>query len=169
MTTEKKIVDREQEIVFTNYTNEDFEGKWNKKIYRLKAEKSYYLPFYLAEHFGKHLVDRELNKMAAKEVANIRAVDPRIDSKEVERKERSILGNINLRQELMDKCVIVTDPVKVDFITPKEVPVREVPLKTQQRSAEMVEKGQLAPGDLGAYNQPKKAKEEENEFEELDR
>ena len=157
-----KIIDREQEIVFTNYTDKDFDGRWNKKTYRLKAKKSYYLPFYMAELFGKHLVDRELNERAAKEIKEIRNIDPRIDQKEVDRRERGILTNKTLRQELMDKCVQLTEPKELDFITPRLAPTREVVLKTQQRSAEMVKEGKVVASDLGPKNQPKEEAPEES-------
>ena len=164
----EQITNREQEIVFTNYSDEEFEGRWNKKVYRLKANKSYYLPFYLAEHFAKHLVNRELNKRASAEVKEIRKIDPRIDSKEVDRREQSIIGNLVLRQELMDKCIAVTNPAETSFVSPREAPVREaVVLKTNQRSAQMVAEGRISPGDLGAYNQPKEEpkKSDETSFE----
>ena len=166
-TRQKQVTSREQEIVFTNFTTEDFDGKWNKKIYRLKANKSYYLPLFLAETFGNHLVQRELNRMAAEEVKKIRETDPRIDQKEVERREMAILSNTLLRQQLMDKCVTITEPTNVDYVSPREVPVREVVLKTNERSAELVRSGTVSPKDLGAFNQPKEPVEEEK-FEGLD-
>ncbi|MCR4278110.1 MAG: hypothetical protein NUV85_03830, partial [Candidatus Berkelbacteria bacterium] len=108
-----KITNRDQEIVLTNFTSEDFDGKWAKKIYRLKAGKSYYLPFYLAEHFAKHLVDHELNTRATEAIAELRKIDPRIDQKEVDRREQGIIGNLVLRQQLMDKCIEVTQPAEM--------------------------------------------------------
>lgn len=167
-TQKQKITSREQEIIFTNFTEEDFEGRWNKRIYRIKAGKSVYLPFFLAETFGKHLVDGELNKLAGVEIKKIREIDPRIDQKEVERREMAILTNAVLRQKLMDKCIEITAPSSLDHIVPKEVQVREVPLKTQLRSAELVESGRISPSDLGAFNQPKKAVDDE-EFEGLEK
>ena len=154
MNQEQKTTDREQEIVFTNSTSEDFDGRWNKKIYRLKAGRSYYLPLYLAESFGKHLVDRELNKMAAAEVKRIKDADPRTDQKEIDRREQAILQNTTIRQELMDKCVILKNPAKMDHVTPQIVTLREIPLKTNLRSAELVASGKVSAGDLGTYNKP---------------
>ena len=61
---DKKTIKRDQEIIFTNWTDEDFshtydmgyfggkDGKiWivRKRLYEFKAGKSYYIPFYLAE------------------------------------------------------------------------------------------------------------------------
>ena len=155
-----QVIDREQEIVFTNYTDEDFEGKWNKKIYLIKAHKSYYLPFYLAEHFGKHLVDREINKMAAMEVEKITTANPAADRKIIETKEKSILTNVVVRQELMDRCVELKNPATIDAAQTRVVQMREArPLKTQIRSKEYVDKGIVSPGDLGSGNQPPKTEE----------
>lgn len=50
-------------ILFTNWTNEDFSHTWNNEPYDFKKGSSMLLPSYLAEHFAKHLVDRELQKM----------------------------------------------------------------------------------------------------------
>ena len=158
-------INREQEVAFTNFTDEDFDGKWNKKIYRLKAKRSYYLAFYLAEHFAKHLVDKELNKKANEEIKKIRKIDHRIDAKEIERREQSILSNLTLRQELMDKCVQKTELEQgdLDIISPREIPQEEIILKTNERSQEMVDSGKVSPDALGSYNKPKKRKEEEFE------
>lgn len=160
--SQPKVIDREQEITFTNFTDEDFEGQWNfaktRKIYRLRAHKSYYLPFYLAEHFAQHLVQRELNR----EVENERPKWSKLDQKERERRESAILNNPNTRQELMDKCVQLTDPAELDHMQVREVNVREAPLRTNQRSAEMVREGKISSDVLGPTNKPKTA---EDEFE----
>lgn len=47
---------------FKNFSNEDFTGIWDKKEYKFKPGESLILPDYLAIHFAKHLVDRELTK-----------------------------------------------------------------------------------------------------------
>ena len=145
--TQPKVIDREQEIIFTNWTDRDFEHTWNKKVYRFKANKSYYLPFYLAEHFGRHLVTRELNEKAAAEIKRVRDADPRIDAKVVQQIEQSVIGNSLTRQEMMDKCVIITEAENVGIVTPKEVPMREVKLKAQERSENYVAQGRVSPAD----------------------
>lgn len=48
--------------LFTNFTNEDFTGYWDGKAKVFKAGQSVYMPDYLAEHFAKHLTNRELLK-----------------------------------------------------------------------------------------------------------
>lgn len=152
MSDKPKVIDRDQEIVFTNFTNLDYEGRWAKKIYEIKAGKSYYLPFYLAEHFGQGLVDRELNRLVEEDKKTWPAT---IDQKERERRETAIIGNYQLRQQLMDKCVIPTNQ-EVGIISPTRVPMREVPLKTQQRSADLVDKDPTLANALGPTNQPKR-------------
>ena len=47
---------------FTNFSGEDFSWKWNSELFKFKAGESKMLPTYLALHFAKHLVDRELIK-----------------------------------------------------------------------------------------------------------
>lgn len=49
-------------ILFTNWTDEDFSHTWNGEPYEFKKGESILLPEYLATHFAKHLVDRELQK-----------------------------------------------------------------------------------------------------------
>mgnify|MGYP001615726475 CR=1 FL=1 len=159
-----KVIDREQEIVFTNWTLKDFEHKWAKRIYRFKAEKSYYLPFYLAEHFGKHLVTRELNDMAREKIEATRKSDPRTDAKEIERLEQSIINNANLRQQFMDKCVQITEPTDMSIVIPREVPVREVKLKSQERSENYINQGIVAPSDTAQ----RVTKKDESSFEGVD-
>jgi len=45
---------------FTNFTGEDFIGYWDGKSKKFSAGTSLYMPSYLAAHFAKHLVNREL-------------------------------------------------------------------------------------------------------------
>ena len=47
-------------VLFTNWTKEDFTYTWDKEPYTFKAGESRYLPAYLAEHFASHLTDREM-------------------------------------------------------------------------------------------------------------
>ena len=50
-------------ISFKNWTNEDFEWKFNGNPYKFKAGQEIYLEADRAELFTKHLVDRELNRL----------------------------------------------------------------------------------------------------------
>ena len=148
-------------MIFTNFSDEEFSGKWNKRPYKaIRPGGSVYLPFYLAENFAKHLVDRELNKMVAK----YRAEHPELtEAKVIEQRELAILNNLNLRQELMDKCVAPTENTDIGIVTPREVATRDVVLKTNMRSQELMDKG-LVKEDQFKYNKPKT----EVEFEEAD-
>lgn len=46
--------------LFTNFTNEPFIGYWDGKGKKFSPGQSLYMPDYLAKHFAKHLVNREL-------------------------------------------------------------------------------------------------------------
>ena len=46
--------------LFTNFTDQPFTGYWNGKGRSFQAGESKHMPQYLAEHFAKHLVNREL-------------------------------------------------------------------------------------------------------------
>lgn len=52
---------------FHNFSSEPFTGYWNGKPKTFKAGERVYMPAYLAEHFAKHLTNRELQR-AGKEV-----------------------------------------------------------------------------------------------------
>lgn len=45
---------------FFNFSDEPFTGYWNGKPKTFKAHERMYMPAYLAEHFAKHLTNREL-------------------------------------------------------------------------------------------------------------
>ena len=49
-------------VRFTNFSDEDFVGIWDKEEFLIPAGESIMLQEYLALHFAKHLIDRELNK-----------------------------------------------------------------------------------------------------------
>ena len=46
--------------LFTNFTSEEFTGYWDGKAKRFEPGQSLYMPDYLAQHYAKHLVNREL-------------------------------------------------------------------------------------------------------------
>lgn len=52
----------DRRFVFSNWTSEDFTGQWGGVATTIKAGETKEFPMYLAYHFTKHLVDRELNK-----------------------------------------------------------------------------------------------------------
>jgi hypothetical protein len=46
--------------LFTNFTDKPFTGYWNGKGKTFAPGQSVYMPDYLAQHFAKHLTNREL-------------------------------------------------------------------------------------------------------------
>jgi len=48
---------------FHNFTTADFTWKWDGVPYTFKAGVTMFLEDYKADHFAKHLIDRELNEM----------------------------------------------------------------------------------------------------------
>lgn len=46
--------------LFINFTDQEFTGYWNGKGRKYPSGTSEYMPDYLASHFAKHLVNREL-------------------------------------------------------------------------------------------------------------
>ncbi|MBI3231847.1 MAG: hypothetical protein HYZ51_02075 [Candidatus Doudnabacteria bacterium] len=49
-------------VLFVNFSQEDFVGKWDKVTYPFAPGKSQYMEEWKAYHFAKHLVNRELLK-----------------------------------------------------------------------------------------------------------
>lgn len=49
-------------MIFTNFSNQKFTGRWAKQIRVFEPGESSPLPEYLANHFTRHLVTRELLK-----------------------------------------------------------------------------------------------------------
>lgn len=56
------IKPNETPILFVNFRNEAFTFSWDKVPYTLEAKETRWLPFWLAEHAAKHLVDIEMNE-----------------------------------------------------------------------------------------------------------
>ena len=56
------VFDNDVRFVFSNWTNEDFIGKWETTFTTIKAGETMELPMYKAYNFCKHLVDREMNR-----------------------------------------------------------------------------------------------------------
>lgn len=69
---------------FVNWSKEDFVGMWDSKPRIIKAGESIILPGFLADHYAKHLVDREIIR----------------DGKEIS------LGIEAFRQPYLDKCFV---------------------------------------------------------------
>lgn len=56
------VFDENKRYVVTNWTKEDFTGTWNGRETVIEKGNYKELPEYLAYHFTKHLVDREMMK-----------------------------------------------------------------------------------------------------------
>jgi hypothetical protein len=52
-------------IKFKNFTKESFTHTWDSVPYTFKPNQEMYMEDWKAEHFAKHLIDRELNKIGA--------------------------------------------------------------------------------------------------------
>ena len=157
----KEIVDRMSEVVFTNFSDEVFYGKWAKRLYELKSKKAVYLPFYLAENFAKHLVNREITRIAKEARQKAVTSQPNIHPKELDNVELRFYSNLQLKQELMDKCVEKQnlEGGDVSIVRPREVDRKQrPPLKTEERAAELVRQG--VPASEFAHVTPRTADEE---------
>lgn len=143
-TTTKKVIRRDQEIVFTNFTDKDFTGMWDKRLYPLKAGKSYYLPFYLAEHFAKHLAEREYWRTFNDKLQELKTqIGSQVDRRTLEhRVQNSNEVNKLSLQEMIDKCVTVLPETEdsINIVRPKEIKVREAVLRRDLRSQDLSEK-----------------------------
>ena len=68
MSKKKKEEEKEADIqkndvmLFQNWTDEPFTWKWDGKPYTFKAGQSIFLEAFKAHHFAKHLTDREMNR-----------------------------------------------------------------------------------------------------------
>ena len=49
-----------QTSLFTNFTDQEFIGYWDGKAKKFTPGQSIWMPDYLAKHFAKHLVNKEL-------------------------------------------------------------------------------------------------------------
>ncbi len=58
---DNKIDNKPKMVLFTNWLNEDFIGKWAKVEEMFKSGQSKWLENWKAVHYAKHLVDQHLN------------------------------------------------------------------------------------------------------------
>lgn len=54
--------DNERKFIFNNWTSNDFIGMWGGQETLIKTGETKEFPMYLAYHFTKHLVDREMGR-----------------------------------------------------------------------------------------------------------
>lgn len=160
ITDSKKIVSRDQEVVFHNWTDKDFTGVWisggdkvssspvtyapvKRKVRELKAHKSYYLPFYEAEEYARQIADREYWTNFNKVLEKTRAEkgNERIDRLQLE----NLVKNSNevrkmSRQEMMDKCVEIIPNDNIEIAPAREVKIKEIMLRRDERAKELRER-----------------------------
>ncbi len=55
--------DEVKAVLFKNFSNEEFTCSWNKVPYRFKPGQEMYVEDWKGEHFAKHLIDREINRI----------------------------------------------------------------------------------------------------------
>lgn len=144
---EKQIVSRDQEVIFHNWTDQDHLGVWiegptknepvRRRVWELKAKKSYYVPFYAAEKFAREIADREYWTAFNSKLESMRMEkgNDRLDRRQLE----SLVQNSNdirklSKQELMDKCIEIMEPDNLEMVRPKEVKIKEVLLKRDERA-----------------------------------
>jgi len=56
----QQIFSTEKFATFTNFTNEEFVGYWDGRSKKFLPGQSLMMPDYMAKHFAKHLVNKEL-------------------------------------------------------------------------------------------------------------
>src|ERR1035437_2082299 len=92
---------------FLNWTGEDFIGMWDNVERLIKAGESINLPGFLADHYAKHLVDREMINAGKDMSLNIEEA----------------------RKPFIDKCFVgetITAPTDLDAeIASLNLPVKE--------------------------------------------
>ena len=156
----KQIRNEEEEVIFTNWTDETFVGHWdfskNRKEWVLEGitEKkplghSFYMPFYLAEHFARQITSREINKLIKKETEKeIKKMKTHLDYyqrlKFNQVIEERFFSDKKLWQDMMDKFVPAFSEDKIENVTRvvlREAPEEEVRLLIRDlRNAEIEEK-----------------------------
>lgn len=155
----KKTVSRDQEVLFHNWTEKDYTGVWidgpykvssspvtyspvKRKIYELKAGKSYFLPFYLAEHFAREIADREYWTTFNEKLEEIRSkkINSNLDRRQLEHQVQNSEEVRKLsRQEMRDKCVEIIETDEVDIVRPHEFEIKQILLNRDERAKELRE------------------------------
>lgn len=80
-----------QAVKFTNWTDEDFSWKFDGVLYTFRAGETMFMESDKAEHFAKHLVDREMNRMNQEKGLS-------------GTKGELSTNRVDLRKEFWDKC-----------------------------------------------------------------
>lgn len=72
-------------VIFRNFTSKPFTGRWDGVEYNFAAGQEMYMEGWKANHFAKHLIDRELTRLG------------------------EMTNNQERRSELLAKAVIIPD------------------------------------------------------------
>lgn len=118
-------------VLFTNFSTESFTGYWDGKPKKFEPGQSVYMQDYLANHFAKHLVNRELLKLGFE-----RSTSPKRPEDVPEFME---LFNKAVTPEADDEMEPTGDPVDVEIDIanknreekPKERPKKASPTQPQ--------------------------------------
>ena len=102
-----------QAIKFRNWTDRDFTWSYDSTPYSFKAGEELYLEDFKAQHFAKHLTDRELNKMGIP------------------------TNNVLKQQELERKCFVSPEPISVEKAVDIEAKKKEVKPKVEEEFADL--------------------------------
>ena len=95
---------------FKNFSNEDYIGMWDGVERLIKAGDSINLPGFLADHYAKHLVDREMMKADQTNSLNIEeARKPFLD-------QRFVGTTITADTELEAEIASLNQPVKEEVV-----------------------------------------------------
>ena len=169
--TKPKLVSRTQEIIFTNWSDEELNATYDLgtnggvdvKSYKLAARKSYYIPFFIAEEFARILANREYQKVWNENFKKVRAEAGLLVDRRTQEHQATSLTNLN-RQELIDRCVeiIPVKPEDISMIFPQEVKLREVILNRDERN-DKFEKETGIPSQVNRKAIRQKEKDEEFE------
>ncbi len=157
---DKQTIERDQEVIFHNWTDKDFTGIWidgpykvssspvayspvKRKVYEVKAGKSYYLPFYLAEKFAKEIADRVYWTTFNRKLEGMRGEkgNERLERRQLEHlvQTSNEIRALNI-QAMIDKCVEIIEGENVEMVKPMEVKMKEVVLERDKRAKEQIER-----------------------------
>jgi hypothetical protein len=134
---------------FVNFSNEDFIGYWDGRERIIKAGQSINLPAYLAQHYAKHLVNREL----LRKDASGNSIYPNGEKMTSPKKPQEV----PLFMELFNKAVFESEEQVEEGTIDEQVDVLE---KNDEEKEEVIdEKPKKKMG------RPKKVVEEDDSFE----
>ena len=85
------VFDNERRFIFNNWSDRDFTATWANESTTVKAGTSKEFPMYLAYHFTKHFVDREMQKDG---MSSLMSIDEQRKSYE-DKTMAEITGNID--------------------------------------------------------------------------